>query len=290
MSGGFINCLKFFEVLIEFSIFCCTVSLCTLSSKDPFKSHIIGNMTNYFNNFSYTNNSIENMCICNNITFNTSCTEENILKGCLNISHDFFYFKPKFIRKLDSESFCTDMQESFSRNKGKRLSYIFNFRYQAIRKINIALIVVILSYIILLIAEFCIISKIKKIKSGDEKKLNCYNIILFLDRILMIIAWIGKFVLSLTLYHYIESGDIGKYDNFLDCRNVKKEYFEEFKDIDKLRNSFLGFAGLNIINESIDKAKYLLEKCENCEKCEKNRKSELVNIMPSFTSNINLHK
>ena len=59
------------------------------------------------------------------------------------------------------------------------------------------------------------------------------------DSILIVIAWIGKFVLSLTLYHFIESGDIGKYDNFLDCTNVKKEYFEKFKDIDKLRKSFL---------------------------------------------------
>ena len=124
MYKSLINCLGCLRIVIDLLIFCCIIALCTLSSKDPFKSHIIGNMTNYFKYFPNTNNSIENMCISNNITFNTSCTKENILKGGLNISHDFFYFKPKFIRKLDSESFCTDMQESFSRNKGKRLSYL----------------------------------------------------------------------------------------------------------------------------------------------------------------------
>ena len=43
------------------------------------------------------------------------------------------------------------MQESFARNEGKRLSYIFDLNYQTIRKISIALLVVSLSYVVLYI-------------------------------------------------------------------------------------------------------------------------------------------
>ena len=43
------------------------------------------------------------------------------------------------------------MQESFARNEGKRLSYIFDLNYQNIRKISIALLVISLSYVVLFI-------------------------------------------------------------------------------------------------------------------------------------------
>ena len=71
--------------------------------------------------------------------------------------------------------------------------------------------------------------------------------------------------------HFIESGDIGKFDDFLDCRNVKEEYFENFDDTFKLKRCFLAFAILNIISESLDKVKGFLEKyIENEKKIEKN--------------------
>ena len=74
-------------------------------------------------------------------------------------------------------------------------------------------------------------------------------------------AWIAKFVLSLLLLYFIESSDIGKYDDFLDCKNVQAKFFDEFTDVDKLRKIFLAFFVLNIISESIDKAKDLFEPC-----------------------------
>jgi hypothetical protein len=49
-----------------------------------------------------------------------------------------------------------------------------------------------------------------------EKSLYIYGIILIIDGILSLIVWIAKFVLSLLLYHFIESADIEKYDDFLD--------------------------------------------------------------------------
>ena len=73
-------------------------------------------------------------------------------------------------------------------------------------------------------------------------------------------------MLSLILYHIIESSDIGKYDDFLECRNVKESFFEKFEDTDKLRRSFLAFAILNIISEVLDKSKDLFKLCAESEK------------------------
>ena len=252
---------QFFRFGAEIGIFICVCILVSLSSKDPFKSHIIGNMSNYFKNYPEVITSLVNMCICKSEIFEHSCTEEDNLKGCFNITSDNADFRPFFKRKLESGSFCTDIQESFARNEGRRLSYIFDLKYQVIRKLSIALLVVCLSFVFLIIILF-----VFYFKNADKKfsEFNvCFQSIFFISSILIFIAWIAKFVLSLILYHFIEEGDIGKYDNFLDCKNVKEKYFEKFDDIMKLRKCFLAFAILNIISESLDKAKDLFELCED---------------------------
>ena len=57
--------LKILQMLAETAVFGTVIALCTLSSKDPFKSHIIGNITNYFNIQHNTINSIQ---YCSNDT------------------------------------------------------------------------------------------------------------------------------------------------------------------------------------------------------------------------------
>ena len=270
--------IKILRHLAETATFITVIILCTLSSKDPFKSQTIGNMTNYFNIYPNSTTSIETMCICNNFTYDGFCSKENALEGCLNLHSDIIDFNPFLKRRLSSRSFCTDMQESFARNKGKKLEYIFDLKYQPIRKISISLIVVESSSGILIIAYYIIIIRIALLSEGlsqkadDEKskakkaKINVYSIVLFAISILLIIAWIGKYVLFLLLYHFIESGDIGKFDDFLDCKNVREKFFEKFDDSQKLRKCFLAFAILSIISESLDKVKDFLEKYIDTEK------------------------
>ena len=170
------------------------------------------------------------------------------------------------------------MKESFARNKGKRLEYLFDLKYQTIRKISISILIVELSINVLLIAIDIIGCRIlcinEKSDMTSETKKNIsffYSIISIFFGILIVIGGIGKYVLFLLLLHFIESGDIGKFDDFLDCRNVKEEYFENFDDTFKLKRCFLAFAILNIISESLDKVKGFLEKyIENEKKIEKN--------------------
>ena len=216
------KCTDFIDILrfgVEVGIFICICILVSLSSKDPFKSHIFGQMSNYFFNYLKTNNSLVNMCICKNETFEHSCTIENELKGCFNITSDIVDLRPLYKRKLESGSFCTDMQESFARNEGRKLSYIFDLNYQVIRKLSISLLIVCISFAVLFIIIFCYFSQPESELKGNNNK--CGVTIIALSSILWLISWIAKFVLSLILYHFIEEGDIGKYDNFLDCKNVK---------------------------------------------------------------------
>ena len=258
MCLAFFNILKF---LVEVTIFGLVIALCTLSSKEPFKSHIIGDMSNYFKMPSTSSDSVENIPISDTILINPSFLPENIsqeyLNNSLNNSLEIIDIKYslKEKRQLASDSFCVDMEESFKRNEEKEISYIFNLRYQTIRKINIALIVVILSYILLYIIVI-IVAILLENSTND-----CLTIIGLISSILLFLAWIAKFVLSLLLLYYIESSDIRKYDDFLECKNVQKKFFDKFADVDKLRKIFIAFAVLNIISESIDKAKDLFESC-----------------------------
>ena len=276
---------EFLLLGVELGIFICVCIIVSISSKDPFKSHIIGNITNYFSYFPDSTSSLKSMCICKNETFEHFCSKENDLNGCFNISSDIDDFKPLFKRKLESDSFCTDMRESFARNEGQKLSYIFDLNYQIVRKLSIALLVVCLSYLVSsvigIIFEYILeklITREAKVDKETENKIKFYGISLLIFGILSLIGWIAKFVLSLLLLHFIESGDIGKYDDFLDCRYVKKSYFKKFSDVNKLRNCFLAFAILNIIKESVDKIK---EKFEDCDKYKSEKIADIAN-----TSNI----
>lgn len=273
MCEGIVCLIKILKIVADILTFAATIYLTTLSSKDPFKSHIIGNFTNYFKFYPNTTTNIETMCVCNNETYEHSCSKENILEGCLNISSDIIEFKPLLIRKLSSRSFCTDMQESFARNEGRRLEYIFDLRYKAIRNMSIALTIVTSVYaffdIIIIIFQIKICCNERKNDFGAKTmktKDRCPDIILGVVYLLNEITEIAKFVLSLILYHFIESSDIEKYDDFLDCKNVKESFFEKFEDTDKLRKCFLAFAILNIISEILDKAEDLFKKCAEAEK------------------------
>ena len=269
---GFLNTLKFY---VEVIIFVLVIILCTLSSKEPFKHHIIGDISNYFTIPSTPPDSTENISLTDIILINSTSMAENIFQENLNNSYDIVDKKHllKEKRQLASVSFCGDMEESFRRNKGQKLSYIFDLKYQTIRKLNIALIVVILSFILLFIAwsSFAI-----ALKNNEN---TCLRIFFGITNILIFLTEIAKFVLSLILLYYIESSDIGKYNDFLNkCVNVKRKFFDKFSDVDKLRKIFLVFAVLNIVSESIDKADEL------CEKCKRETDDKPINIFNNLNS------
>ena len=234
--------IKGLDALVQLGIFICVCILCSLSSKEPFKSHIIGDINNYFYESSI---STDKQCICSNFTFNHTCTEEELSQGCEDISLDKLKINHSFLRKLVSDSFCDDQHDSFVRNKDKKISYLFDLNYGLIRKFSITLLVLTLSNIPLTIL-FIFIFKCSK------------TCAIFIS-LLAILVWIARIVISILLFYNVENGDIQKYDDFLDCKNVKTKYFDKFSDITKLRKCFLAFAVFSIISEVLGK---LGELCE----------------------------
>ena len=245
----------------EIGVFVCICILCSLSSDFPFESHIIGNFTDYFYTTSNTATLINNKCLCNNTIYNSFCSEKNIGHGCMDVSSDdIIEYKPLLKRHLESLSFCDDMLNSFQRNQGRKLSYIFDFNYNIVRGLSITIVAISLLLDIIFVLFACL-----KFAPAFKNKRNDIGFKKFFiaSQILITLFNIAKFILSLLLYHYIESGDVGKYDEFLDCRFVKRKYFENLIDINKFINKFrtvfLSFAILSIIAESIGKVLDSLE-------------------------------
>ena len=219
--------INFLKGLIQLGALICICYLCRLSSKFPFESHIIGNMTDYFYDIPNTSSS-----------------------------DDIIEYKPLSKRHLEFPSFCDDILNSFKWNQGRKLSYIFDFNYNIVRGLNITIVAIALLLDIIFVLFACL-----KFAPAFKNKRNDIGFKKFFiaSQILITLFNIAKFILSLLLYHYIESGDVGKYDEFLDCRFVKRKYFENFIDIDKFRTVFLSFAILSIIAESIGKVLDSLE-------------------------------
>ena len=134
------------------------------------------------------------------------------------------------------------------RNEMKRLSYIFDLNYETIRGISIALLVI---HLVLIPLVFLI----------AVNKDNFYGIACAL---LFFLVWIAKYVLFLILFHYFEKGDIGKFDNFLDCKGVRKEFFKDkFSNVNKLRKCFIAFTVFNLLSDIFGKVENLCEPCED---------------------------
>ena len=240
------NCsklLKCVETLIEIGIFVCVCILCSLSSKDPFKSHRIGNITNYFL-YENKDNLPDTECLCGETTMNRTCSEEEIYLGCKTVSFETIKFIRNSQRKLASSSFCGDMYASFVRNKGRKISDVFDLNYGVIRGLSISTMVVSLCLFLGNAIGYCLTKK------TSSKKLIPLAII-------TILIWIARFVLSLVLFYYVENGDIQKYDDFLDCKNVRKSFFKRFSDVSKLRKCFLAFGIFSLISEIIGKVEQL---------------------------------
>jgi len=263
------NCSKFLKSLdglIQIGIFVCICILCSLSSKDPFKSHRIGNITSYFNgNYNFnTTNLIDIECQCGEETMNRTCSEEEIIQGCKMISFENIKIRKNLRRKLASSSFCGDMYDSFVRNKGRKISFVFDLNYGTIRGLSIATMIVTICYFVICVIVACNIKKIEEWKANAYDSHYYYfrntdRCKFFLPAFFVLLLWIAKIVLGLLLFYYVENGDIEKYDDFLDCGLVKKKYFSKFSDVSKLRKCFLAFGVFNLISEILGKIEQLFD-------------------------------
>ena len=158
--------IKILLILADLGSFICVCFLVSLSSKNPFKSHIIEDITKYY--YDYPEYIVspygENNNIINTDEINLDNTENNLIQDDKKYYSSFINidYKKIFRRKLESSSFCADMRESLERNNGKRLSYIFDLNYETIHKYSIALIVISLTLNVLAIIQIIFLFKYKK--------------------------------------------------------------------------------------------------------------------------------
>ena len=132
----FICFIYVIKTLIEAgSSFCITI-LCTSSKNNPFESHYIGNLSNYFYDEINTNIPITNNKY-NYALFNNVNTEEHIFNGSKKIYSDMDNKNKLFLRKLVSKSFCSEIRDDFEKYRGTKLSNIFDLYYDKIHKISI---------------------------------------------------------------------------------------------------------------------------------------------------------
>ena len=243
-----IMCIMFFNICIELACFICVCILCHISSKNPFKNHIIGDISNYFINIK--ENTDETPILDSNqiIVSNSDQVRRRYISNDndTNLHSENKVNNKIFLRHLVSRLFCTEMQDYFIRFNGRKLSYIFDLNYEKIHKLSIATLVV-SSIMIFFYILICALHKILK------KKVWIGSII----AVLALLLYIAKLVLSIILIYYIEKGDIEKYDDFLDCQNVRVTLFDKFSEISTLRKCSFTFLILNFVEQGIDK----LQKC-----------------------------
>jgi len=252
----------FFRCLIEFASFICVCVIVGLSRKDPFEKHIIGNLTKYFNdvidtpisNATKYNNSILIYDKNNKSIINESSKDYSDDDDIDDIEKIKIFGK---LRKLVCESFCLEIRENFQKFKGKKLSTIFDLKYSKIHKIAIAEMVISCVMFLIMIISGCA-------EKEDEEKMSQVFIII------SIFLMIPRFVLSFLLFYYMEKSDIERYDDFLDCKNVRVKTFKNIAGITRLRNCFYTFVVFNVIILGIEKLErmgdYIKEAAENAKK------------------------
>ena len=248
-----ISILKIIEPLALIGSIICISAICHLSRNDIFEKKYVSNLSVYFNDVSNINN-------INNIMtkyIKRRKIEEIVLKNRIN---DYLAKNKNklFFRKLVDSSFCQKIRNKFEHNQGQKFSKIFDGKINKIHRLSIGLIVVMCFPILMNIITIIYI------------KVNSYSSLKIIKAIrchfsLVISALITNLVLLIIIGVTYKKGDIGEFNDFLDCPGVNKKYFNKFSDVTKLRKYFIAFEVLDSIFEVI---KTILEVVNAYEKFE----------------------
>lgn len=246
--------LLLFNIALEISLFIYLCKLVHLSFKSPFKNHIIGDLSYYFNDVEESPAKINNKFIENDNVF----TKNYINKK-----------SKSFLRHLVSKALCLEIRNNFIEFKGSKLSEIFDFNLDRVNLFSVInLVISSLLFLFVLIWLFITIIALYEENKIDSNKNNDYskdklnkNIILVklfiysydLFNILIKIFTNARFILTLVLYYYISNSDLNKYDDFLDCQNVKKGFFDRFSYANGFRKNFYLYLILDISIQGIEK-------------------------------------
>ena len=266
---GCVTILSKIEPLAVIGSLICICAICHLSRNDKFERKYVGDLSLYFYDApNATNiNNIHNI-ITKAKLFKRRKIEEIILKN--NIKGYTAKNKNKlFLRKLVDLSFCRKTRFKFEQNKGKKLSKIFDCKINKIHRLSIGLIVIMFLPIFVNIITIIYIKVNRYSTRRIINAIRCHFCI-------AICGLITNLVLLIIIGVTYNKGDIGEFNDFLDCPGVNKKYFDNFSDVTKLRKYFIAFEVLDSIFEVI---KTLLEVVNASEEFEEEAKQIKRNIL-----------
>jgi len=252
-----VKILSIIEPLAVISSLICICAICHLSRNDKFERKYVGDLSLYFYDApNATNiNNIHNI-ITKAKLFKRRKIEEIILKN--NINGYTAKNKTKlFLRKLVDLSFCRKTRFKFEQNKGKKLSKIFDCKINKIHRLSIGLIVIMFLPIFVNIITIIYV----KVNSYYTKRITAIRCHFGIA----ICGLITNLVLLIIIGVTYNKGDIGEFNDFLDCPGVKKKYFDNFSDVTKLRKYFIAF---DVVGSIFEVIKTLLEVVNASEKFE----------------------
>ena len=253
----FVIILSRIEPLAVIGSLICICAICHLSRNDKFEKKYVGDLSLYFYDApNATNiNNIHNI-ITKAKLFKRRKIEEIILKN--NINGYTAKNKTKlFLRKLVDSSFCRKTRIKFEQNKGKKLSKIFDCKINKIHRLSIGLIVIMFLPIFVNIITIIYV----KVNSYYTRKIIAIRCHFYIA----ICGLITNLVLLIIIGVTYNKGDIGEFNDFLDCPGVKKKYFDNFSDVTKLRKYFIAF---DVVGSIFEVIKTLLEVVNASEKFE----------------------
>ena len=188
--------ILFLKRMVDLGSFICICILCHSSRKDPFDTHFIGNMTNYFfHEINYKNN-ITNQTEYNNSMINSFSSGEHLFNESKILSSEEDT-KKMTLRQLVAESFCSEIQENFEKYKGTKLSNIFDLNYGKIHKISIATLVVSCTSVFSGFLNICFLAC--HIQSNGK-----YPCFIFLFSCFILLLDVAKFILTIILVYFME--------------------------------------------------------------------------------------
>ena len=197
---------KLIDILTFIGSLICICAICHISRTDPFENHIIKNLTDYFN------------VLPNNINYTELNNTENI-----SINDDFDVFDE--VEKISgSSSLCNKIKNNFEKNKGKILSSVFDIKFNTIHRLSIELIVVILFSKFGILIVFVIFWFIWS---------NDVIAVVRCTFCFLLYSLLANLVLLIIIAVTYNKSDIGDYNDFLDCSNIKENSFEIFSDVTK---------------------------------------------------------
>ena len=259
------NTLKF---LVDFLCFIFIILIISIGKKDIFENQIIGKEAEYFVcNPRYSLSSMK-FSFIEFISFKLDDSGSEILNKNETKSDDNYTYPinlPECNNSFDINNktrFCVDMYIMFQFHYNDTFSSIFDLRFDDIRRYSIGMLTILTTYLVyyllIIIPEFSeILNKFcYKNQSKFLQKLYGYSHKKYLSSLKVIVSflWIGKSLIYFFLWRCFETSDIGKYEDFLKCKFVKKNYFVEyFPNTDKLRIFYKSLLILNLITEFIDK-------------------------------------